>query len=263
MRQRKTQQLNIERSRANYFQRINTPYKYPECTPDQFLEIIVNRGIQLQMSEHWEYKFEILPYLKPYYELLAHYFLGLPTVEDYNILAVRDISLSKGIMLRGGYGVGKTVMMKLYSINPVQSYRVEPVQKIVSIHDRFATKGESELLLEQASQYYPLPYGTTQAIHIDNGFFGQQALGLCYDDLGAEPLGNKFGAVNVMKRILDNCYMNRGSSHRADIHRTAAHTHIITNSTDDELARNYDNRILDRFNEMFNIIELPETESLR
>lgn len=256
-RQAKTRQYEIERKRVEYFKKINTAYQYPEYTPGEYLELITYRGVRLQEKERWSYKFEIYKELRPYYELLAHYFLGLSTVQDYNILSVRDIALNKGIMLRGGYGIGKTVMMKLFAWNPTQCYDVSPVQKVVSVHDKFDKKADSEKYLEEMSKYYPLPYGSTQAIHVDNGYFGHTVLGLCFDDLGAEPLGNKFGAVNVMKRVLDNCYTNRHE------HRKLSHTHIITNSSDEELCRSYDNRIVDRFNEMFNIIDLPEMESLR
>lgn len=258
----KAEKLERQRRLEEYSRLINRRFDYPTYTPEQYLSKIIERGHKLAEADRWDYGFEIFEPMQPYYEMLCHYFLGLESVRDFNSLTLRPISLNKGIMLRGGFGIGKTVMMRLFAWNPRQCFTVVPCQQIVAAHDASKTREVSEQKILDFSMYQQLPIYVQQSIHLNNGYWGHTMLGMCYDDLGSEHMGSVFGQVNVMQRILSRIY-DKSRSNGQLVVREFSDTHIVTNASNDDISRMYDARIVDRLNEMFNIVELPKMESLR
>lgn len=177
------------------------------------------------------------------------------TVDDDNVTIVQELckyftgdsrfngDLNKGLLLAGGVGVGKTTMMKFFMKNQVQSYRMESCREVES---KFSADGEQFVYF--CSFMIPI------ATNADP--FGHQSVGICFDDLGTEANAKHYGKEkNVMAEIILNRYDNK-------LPFTA--THITTNLTAEELAKQYGSRVTDRMRQMFNIIEFsPETKSRR
>ena len=69
----------------------------------------------------------------------------------------------------------------------------------------------------------------------------------CFDDIGIEENANSFGNVhNVMLDILERCYERK----------TIAH--MTANLTIEQMADRYGVRLLDRFKQMFNIVNYDQ-----
>jgi DNA replication protein DnaC len=139
-------------------------------------------------------------------------------------------SLKKGIMLFGGCGVGKTLLMKLLRRNLLCNFSLMNCRVVAA---EFARTGD-----EGIEKYC--------RVHSHEG--------ICFDDLGIEPDKIYFGQqVNVMLEVMLRRY-EQGAFYR---------THVTTNLTVKELAVRYGNRLTDRFKEMFNIVCFPETAMSR
>lgn len=142
--------------------------------------------------------------------------------------------LSKGLLLAGGVGVGKTTMMHFFMKNQVQSYRMESCREIES---KFSTDGEQ--FVYYCSWMIPIATNSDP--------FGHQSVGICFDDLGTEANAKHYGKEkNVLAEIILNRYDNK-------LPFTA--THITTNLTAKDIAIQYGSRVTDRMRQMFNIIE--------
>jgi len=151
--------------------------------------------------------------------------------------------LTKGLLLAGGVGVGKTTLMRYFMKNQIQSYRMESCREIES---KFSTDGDQ--FVYYCSWMVPI------ATNADP--FGHQTVGICFDDLGTESNAKHYGKEkNVLAEILLNRYDNKLPFNA---------THITTNLTATEIKTQYGTRVSDRLRQMFNIIEFdPETKSRR
>lgn len=183
-------------------------------------------------------------------------FFGMQlTVDDDNVSIVQDLckyfsgdksfsgSLDKGLLLAGGVGVGKTTIMNFFMRNQVQSYRMESCREIES---KFSEQGEQYVYF--CSFLIP--------ISVNSDPFGHQSVGICFDDLGTEANAKHYGKEkNVMAEIILNRYDNK---------LPYSATHITTNLTAGDIAKQYGTRVTDRMREMFNIITFsPDTKSRR
>lgn len=132
------------------------------------------------------------------------------------------IDVSKGILLSGPVGCGKTSLIKLmrYMVPHRRPYEVIPTRNIA-----FAFNNIGHKIIEN--------YG-------DKKFY-------CFDDLGVEPIGRHFGKdCNVMGEILLSRYelfLN---------HKIL--THATTNLNANELEVRYGNRVRSRMRQLFNLV---------
>ena len=157
------------------------------------------------------------------------YKLIIYMIKDKSEAANLDIDLSKGILLSGPIGCGKTSIMHLirpFAVN-ASNYKIKTCREISF---EFAKHG-----YEAINQY-------------TNKQNNQNRLpGYCFDDLGAEQQIKHFGNdCNVMAEILISRY-----EHFVE-NKTI--THITTNLSASEIEKNYGNRLRSRMRNMFNVI---------
>lgn len=163
---------------------------------------------------------------------LCKYFTNDPGFEKMN----PNWKLNKGILLFGSVGTGKTTIMNLFNRNKKACFSVISCRLIA---DKFADLG-SELLHVYANPLH-VPYSTRS--------FFQTKIGVCFDDLGTERLGKRYGdTANVMEQIL----LNRYDRLEKEWHMV----HITTNLTAEEIEECYGTRVRSRMREMFNMITL-------
>lgn len=167
---------------------------------------------------------------------LCRYFTNNPKFEQMG----DGWSLSKGIALAGNIGVGKTTLMKLFNANQRACFKIVSTRKMA---DMFIDNGAE--VLHTYSKLINVPSA------IDTFF--QNKIGLCFDDLGTERQGKRYGdSANVMEQIILNRYDNTDAAWY--------HTHITTNLTADEVEERYGSRVRSRMREMFNMITLPGSD---
>ncbi|WP_405199339.1 ATPase [Christiangramia sp. LLG6405-1] len=132
------------------------------------------------------------------------------------------LDISKGLLLSGPVGCGKTSILKLlrYLVPHYRSYEVIPCRNIVFGFNHIGYKTIED-------------YG-------GNGF-------ICFDDMGVEPTGRFFGKdCNVIGEIMLSryeLYLEYGLK-----------THATTNLNAEELEDRYGTRVRSRMREMFNLI---------
>jgi hypothetical protein len=137
-------------------------------------------------------------------------------------------SLKKGIFLVGNTGVGKTSIMRLFSMNPIQFMEIEPVNNVT---DFYETWGIEELKTKYQSNC------------------------CCFDDFGSESTNvyHKGNSINVMERVILWRYDTRNFNQ----------THFTSNLDGSQLESIYGTRIRSRLKEMVNFIELSGTDRRR
>lgn len=154
-------------------------------------------------------------------------------IKDEISCAKFNIDPTKGIMLSGPIGCGKTTLMKLlrHLVPHHRPYEIIPTRNIV-----FGFNNLGYSIIEQ--------YG-------NSNFY-------CFDDLGVEPEGKHFGKdCNVMGEILL-------SRHELFLknpvpERSRGVTHITTNLNAEEIEDRYGNRVRSRLREMVNVIGFDKT----
>lgn len=145
--------------------------------------------------------------------------------------------LTKGLILFGGVGVGKTSLIKFFMRNQIHSYRVISCREIET---EFAQTGDV------AIDYF----STNPTIPNNSNPFGHQVIGFCFDDIGTESNSKYYGKEkNVIAEILLNRYDNNLPKQS---------THITTNLSVDEIKNVYGSRVTDRIKEMMNIIQFDK-----
>jgi len=140
---------------------------------------------------------------------------------------------TKGVMLMGNIGCGKTTLLKGFGYlvglfqQPPKKLEVIPTYRITSEYNQ---KGD-------------LIFGTSTEYGFSPGFVVQDTL--LFDDLGSEAIGNHFGrSCNVMEEVLLRRY------------DTKAKTHCTTNLDAAALKKLYGPRVASRLKEMFIQIHL-------
>lgn len=171
------------------------------------------------------------------HKLLCLYFSNDADFVNVGIhLEIKNPSLDKGIFLGGVIGVGKTMMMKLFSRNQRQVFAVRTAK---SISDTFQSEGEASL-----QQFLVSP----QLPSNDASNFFQSKMGLCIDDIGTEELKNHYGnRKNVIGDLIELRYANGN---------TGTLLHLTTNLTMDQVKEFYGDRVGSRLRETMNVIEL-------
>ncbi|NID09346.1 hypothetical protein [Fibrivirga algicola] len=236
--QAKRQRIGYERQRTlEKIAQLDMSIRGPQ-TPFDLHQLIMQRGQELAQREQWENPFVIPAHTAHIYEALVFYFMG-----DERGAMNAGLSLRKGLLLHGGKGTGKSVIMRLFARNPFQGFEWKPTADIVN---EYGKKDNAEATIEKYSEM-------VLNAHLAN-YYNQTHRGFCFDDLGAEKVASNFGKEEIMITILEARYNNcRGPK-----------THITTNLSLDELEKRYSERTMDRLYQMFNMVEFPEDmESMR
>lgn len=183
----------------------------------------------IEFAKTIEPDFNISPEQESYYTNLIAYFKNEPCEWD----------LSRGLLINGGVGAGKTLSMRIMqaSRSPkgfgivdcrhvVREYMIEGA----IVMEKYGRKDRTLYFFEEKTFYTK-----------------------CFDDFGAEEANQKlFGNnQNVMLEIL----LDRYELFKSD----GMITHITTNLTPELIEQQYGNRLRDRMREMMNYITLPGT----
>lgn len=175
--------------------------------------------------------------------------LCLYFTDDIRFETQYGFDLTKGIVLFGTVGVGKTVLMSAFRNNQKQSFQVVACQDVESTYARIGDdKKDDTGELGLKKFYNNVPLSATNQ-------YGQNDLGFLFDDLGQENTRTKFYGTerNVMSEILFQRHKN--------VDFTC--THITTNLSADQIKEAYGIRVADRMREMFNFISFPSTATSR
>ncbi|ODS90188.1 MAG: ATPase [Chryseobacterium sp. SCN 40-13] len=157
-------------------------------------------------------------------------------LQDELVAKEMDIDLSKGIMLSGPIGCGKTTLFKL-------------MQKFTSKRKSFPIVSTRQIVSEfMQSGYEVLEKYSRGSLYNDY----RTPKNYCFDDLGSESASKYFGNdCNVMAEILLTRY---------DLYKEKEIiTHITTNLTAGEIETIYGNRLRSRMREMFNLFGYDES----
>lgn len=213
-----------------YAIKLRTERSYKIPTIGEFDDMVRAYGHELCDTD--KNKFEISTAIQPIYLQLLHYFMGDKS---------GTLDISKGIAIGGGVGRGKTVLMQIFSTNPLQSFDVIPCQDIANLYaDK--EKGGARIIHRLGGEIQNPAY---------HECFGQKHLGICMDDLGTENNRKHFGnESNVIADIIFKRYSNKIPFNQ---------THFTTNLNADEIEQFYGERVRSRMREMFNIINIPVT----
>ncbi|SNR79807.1 DNA replication protein DnaC [Lutibacter agarilyticus] len=158
-------------------------------------------------------------------------------IQDHYSCAQMGIDTSKGILLSGPVGCGKTSLMQLLlHLAPHKTtYEIIPTRNIVF---SFNASGFETLVQYNQTKNY------------------------CFDDLGVEPIGVHYAKdCNVLGEILLSRYdlftqTSQSLSHSFSHSQGHSHskTHITTNLNTRELETRYGKRVRSRMRSMFNLI---------
>ena len=157
------------------------------------------------------------------------YKLVIYMIKDQNKTLKEQIDLSKGILLSGPIGCGKTSIMHLLRpfTNPLSDYKIKTCREISF---EFAKNG-----FDAINKY-------TQKQNNQS-----RISGYCFDDLGAEQQIKHFGNdCNVMAEVLISRYEQFVENNSI--------THLTSNLSASEIEMLYGNRLRSRMRNMFNLI---------
>lgn len=196
-------------------------YDFKKC-----LSFIENKG-KLDFGQNFKIKEEDLETI---FKLLIY------MIKDKNNALKLKLNLSRGILLSGPIGCGKTSLMRLITpfANSLSDYKIKTCREISF---EFAKNGYEAIN----------KYTTKQNNQI-------RLPGYCFDDLGTEQQIKHFGNdCNVMAEILITRYEQFVENNSI--------THITTNLAASEIENHYGNRLRSRMRNMFNLISFSSSSS--
>ncbi|WP_310559181.1 ATPase [Flavobacterium sp.] len=157
------------------------------------------------------------------------YKLIIYMIKDHEAALKQEINLTKGILLSGPIGCGKTSIMHL--IRQFSNYKSD-----------YKIKTCREISFEFAKHGYEALNPYTHKINNQ-----MRLTGYCFDDLGAEQQIKHFGNdCNVMAEVLISRYEHFVENNSM--------THVTTNLSATEIENHYGNRLRSRMRNMFNVI---------
>lgn len=168
---------------------------------------------------------------KPIFHLLTQYFTNDPAFEK------EGRSLSKGIMLMGNVGTGKTDLLKSFQVNKRMCFFVENCINI-------------EALIRDNGLTYWKTFTGFCPTSINPHFFYQENIGWLFDDLGTEEVIKDYGnPLDAMDRIFHQRYLEKEKI-------PFYSAHLTTNLSAQKIEDRYGLRMRSRLREMYNVIEL-------
>ncbi len=166
------------------------------------------------------------------FNLLCQYFANDPAFER------SGYQLSKGILLTGPVGVGKTEMLRVFSKNKRQCFHLLSVYEIEAACQK------------QGVETFQSYIGMVPGWGNTPNFFYQKTIGWAFDDLGRESIVFDFGnKSDVISKIIQTRYLSMQQIPFSSLHLT-------TNLTPAEIESRYDYAVKSRLREMFNYIQL-------
>lgn len=178
------------------------------------------------------------------------------TIDAGNLLVLQQVAyyfaddnrftgdLSKGLLIHGAVGVGKSEMMRFFFKNQKQSFIVVSCRQVEVSYAKEGDEGIADYCVSRRS------------IAANSDPFGHRELGYCFDDLGTEPVVTKYYGTD--KSVMTEVILNR-----YDMQIPFTQTHITTNLTAEDISSRYGTRATDRMREMFNFISWPSIKSRR
>lgn len=158
--------------------------------------------------------------------LVCQYFAKDEAFNDTN-LTENIPSLDKGLMLIGGYGCGKTSMMRAFH---KIGYKLLP--DTFMWFPFYSCNG-------MVAEYEQLDNQNDKGEFLEKYFSVKK----CYfDDFGTEEDASNFGKKNLLKDILEERYLRKKT------------TYVSTNLSLNEINEKYGERVFSRIQEVFNII---------
>jgi DNA replication protein DnaC len=167
---------------------------------------------------------------KPIYRALTQYFARSEDFKNTNI--TENIpELKKGLLIIGDYGCGKTSMLRAFQMvgksllpDPILWFNSVSCNALVMEFEGMDTKDKS------AKKHFFQKYNKAAVMY--------------FDDFGTESNASNFGIKNLMKDILEERYANN------------KRTFLTSNLSLLEIQEKYGDRVYDRLQEMFNIIQM-------
>jgi hypothetical protein len=157
-------------------------------------------------------------------------------LKDKTAAKYKKIDLTKGILLSGPVGCGKTSLMNLMS-HFSQDQTPHFIKSCRDVAFEFEKEGFDVIRRYSGITYMP-------------GAKPKIIKTICFDDLGIEPLLTHYGKeCNVMAEIILSRYENFTRHHRL--------THFTTNLSAGEIEDFYGPRVRSRLREMCNLIAFP------
>lgn len=145
-----------------------------------------------------------------------------------------DCDLKKGLAFFGKHGVGKSITLTAFAVNPRLSYACINAKQLPAMYQ---TEG-----FEGISRYYSYLVGTSQK------HYGQRQIGLFVDEVYAEVVGTNFGGV---------CETAESVLYERWERLPGYYTHIATNHKREELESRYGSRFKSRLNGNMNLLRFP------
>jgi energy-coupling factor transporter ATP-binding protein EcfA2 len=214
---------NQEHSIPTITRTIQAPYDY-----NYLLQYVEHHGRNLYGDD-----FAIHDCDRPVVRKLLAYFL-----QDEAAAASQSIDLTKGILLAGRVGCGKTTLMNIMRTISAEAFK-PAFRSCREIAMEFSQQGYEVITRYSRKSFFPYS-------HVPRSY--------CFDDLGLECTVQYWGnTCNVMAEILLSRY-DLFISHNMI-------THATTNLVSEELEASYGSRVRSRMRSMFNFISFDKQTS--
>ncbi|MBU2974988.1 hypothetical protein [Zobellia sp. B3R18] len=172
-----------------------------------------------------------------YYFLKNEQFLDQPNLRA----DLSEPSFNKGLLIIGGYGVGKTAYMRAiensFRANKIYYFKTYTTNSVVQEFEQCGTHEDKSWFLKKI-----------------------QSGSLLFDDLTSERLASNYGKADLMKEILEERYRRRKLTH-VTMNYLENHESNVEAALE-AIGMRYGSRIYDRLFEMFNIV-IFEGKSMR
>ncbi len=224
---------------AEYFERINAPEK-PKEKKELTKEILwkmFDDNYTLQNSPSMESMVrysrnpDSLENIKP----LIYYFIG--DFENFKkckrLSKLSEPSFEKGLLIIGGYGNGKTSVMKALQTSLARtniSFKTKSTNDLVNIYEGCENQGEKDEFWQTFNS------GTWN-----------------FDDILTERVANNYGKVNLMKDVLEVRYDKKKRTYCTCNYKDGTEESLPEGLA--QFGEKYGSRVYDRLFAMFNIVE--------
>lgn len=221
------------KSVSEYFEKINQPKEKKETKEldKDFLWKLFSKNYFLNQGVEYSKDNVSIENLKP----LIYYFIG--DLENFkkckNVSSLSEPSLRKGLLIIGGYGNGKTSVMKSFEKSFKKSnivFRSYTTNELVMMFEAISSQFDKDLF------YKELRSGT-----------------MYFDDVLSERDASNFGKVNIMKDVLEERYNKNLRTYITCNYRPEANGDLEQGLS--QFGERYGSRVFDRLFSMFNIVE--------